>query len=99
MLTYIHRIGRTGRANRSGKAVTFFTDEDKPVVRSLANLLSVSGCDVPLWILEMPKPNKNLKKKLEKHPVKRLPVGIAEGKDKNWDKQLEKMDKRWQKQK
>lgn len=53
-------------------------------MRSLANLLKVSGCSVPEWILEMPKPKKELKKKLEKHPVKRLPVGVAEGKDKNW---------------
>ena len=51
MLTYIHRVGRTGRAERTGKAVTFFTDEDKPIVKSLANLLNASGCKVPEWIL------------------------------------------------
>ena len=51
MLTYIHRIGRTGRAERKGKAVTLFTDEDKPIVKSLANLLAASGCGVPGWIL------------------------------------------------
>lgn len=47
MLTYIHRVGRTGRAGNSGSAITLFTDEDKPLVRSLANLLKTSGCDVP----------------------------------------------------
>lgn len=26
---YIHRIGRTGRAGRRGKAVTYFTQDDK----------------------------------------------------------------------
>lgn len=85
ILTYIHRIGRTGRAEKKGQAVTFFTDEDKPVVRSLANLLSVSGCPVPDWILALPNPDRKLKKKLEKYPVKRLPVGVASAKDKNFD--------------
>ena len=85
MLTYIHRVGRTGRASRTGTAITFFTEEDKPIVRSLANLLQASGCSVPEWILQLPKPDRKLKKKLEKHPTKRLPVGVAEGKDKNWD--------------
>jgi len=32
-ISYIHRIGRTGRAGRSGKAVTFFTNDDKPMLR------------------------------------------------------------------
>ena len=26
MLTYIHRVGRTGRADREGDAITFYTD-------------------------------------------------------------------------
>ncbi|XP_036307587.1 probable ATP-dependent RNA helicase DDX52 isoform X3 [Pipistrellus kuhlii] len=30
---YIHRIGRTGRAGHKGKAVTFFTEDDKPLLR------------------------------------------------------------------
>ncbi|KAM3835984.1 LOW QUALITY PROTEIN: putative ATP-dependent RNA helicase DDX52, partial [Diretmus argenteus] len=30
---YIHRIGRTGRAGHHGKAVTFFTEDDKPLLR------------------------------------------------------------------
>jgi len=47
MINFIHRVGRTGRANREGKAVTFFTDEDKPLLRSLGNMLKVSGCEVP----------------------------------------------------
>ena len=64
MLTYIHRVGRTGRADRNGTAITLFTDEDKPIVRSLANLLHVSGCPVPEWILTMPKSHKKVLKKL-----------------------------------
>lgn len=32
---YTHRIGRTGRAERTGKACTFITDEDRDLVRAL----------------------------------------------------------------
>lgn len=37
---YIHRIGRTGRVNRSGEALTFITGEDTGVVRNLEHLLN-----------------------------------------------------------
>ncbi len=39
---YIHRIGRTGRVDRSGDAFTFVTGEDAPMVRSLERLLNAS---------------------------------------------------------
>ena len=44
IINYIHRVGRTGRASRKGEAITFFTDQDKPLLKSLANLLKLSGC-------------------------------------------------------
>lgn len=44
MITYVHRVGRTGRAGKEGKAITLFTDDDKDMLRSLANVLKVSGC-------------------------------------------------------
>ena len=51
-------------------------------MRSLANLLKTSGCIIPDWIAEMPKAKKQVIKKFQKFPVKRLPVGKADGKDK-----------------
>jgi ATP-dependent RNA helicase RhlE len=36
---YIHRIGRTGRAAKSGDAFTFVTDEDGPMVRGIEKVL------------------------------------------------------------
>ncbi len=33
--TYIHRIGRTGRAERSGQAFTLITDDDSQMVRAI----------------------------------------------------------------
>lgn len=37
--SYTHRIGRTGRAERSGDAYTFVTDEDQLMVRSIEKAL------------------------------------------------------------
>ncbi|WVQ75579.1 ATP-dependent RNA helicase ROK1 [Cryptococcus sp. DSM 104548] len=73
--SYIHRIGRTGRAGRPGKATTFFTIEDGPHLRTIANVLRSSGCHVPDYMLDMKKPSKNDKRKLAKAPVKRKAVG------------------------
>merc|ERR1712113_359025 len=42
-VSYIHRIGRTGRAGRRGKAITFFTDEDKILLRNVAHIVKGSG--------------------------------------------------------
>jgi len=36
---YIHRIGRTGRAQRTGDAYTLITDEDKDMVRILERIM------------------------------------------------------------
>ncbi|KAF9259626.1 P-loop containing nucleoside triphosphate hydrolase protein [Marasmius fiardii PR-910] len=63
---YIHRIGRTGRAGREGKAVTFFTDEDAPFLKSIANVLLQSGSPVPDWILKLPKPSKMKRREMGK---------------------------------
>lgn len=54
-VSYIHRIGRTGRAGNTGTAVTFFTEADMPNIRSIANVMRLSGCDVPEWMLRIKK--------------------------------------------
>ncbi|KNC96605.1 RNA-dependent ATPase ROK1 [Spizellomyces punctatus DAOM BR117] len=69
--SYIHRIGRTGRAGRGGEAVTYFTKEDAPYLKSVVNVMRDSGCDVPEWMLTMKNPSKNVKKNLKRKPVDR----------------------------
>ncbi|KAG5729796.1 ATP-dependent RNA helicase CHR1 [Termitomyces sp. T112] len=64
--SYVHRIGRTGRAGREGKAVTFFTDEDGPYLKAIANVLLQSGSQVPEWILKLPKPSKMKRRSMGK---------------------------------
>lgn len=56
--SYIHRVGRSGRAGRSGQAVTFYTEEDVPLLRSVAHVIFASGGDVPAWMLSLPKVHK-----------------------------------------
>lgn len=48
---YIHRIGRTGRAEQSGKAFTFITPEDEVAVRALEKKLgrTVQRCVLPTF--------------------------------------------------
>ncbi|EIN13475.1 P-loop containing nucleoside triphosphate hydrolase protein [Punctularia strigosozonata HHB-11173 SS5] len=86
--SYVHRIGRTGRAGREGKAVTYFTNEDAPYLKSIANVLLQSGQPVPEWISSLPKPSK-MKRKLmgkvkraEEVDVKGTIVGKREAKKK-----------------
>lgn len=64
--SYVHRIGRTGRAGREGKAVTYFTNDDAPYLKAIANVLAQSGSTVPDWILKLPKPSKLKRKQMGK---------------------------------
>ncbi|KAM4648375.1 putative ATP-dependent RNA helicase DDX52 isoform 1-T1 [Amazona ochrocephala] len=68
---YIHRIGRTGRAGHTGKAVTFFTEDDKPLLRSIASVIQRAGCPVPDYIKHFPKLQSKQKKKFIKKPLTR----------------------------
>jgi len=68
---YIHRIGRTGRAGRRGRAVTLFTEADVPNLRSIANVMRESGCEVPEWMLQLKPASRATKRKGEHVRVKR----------------------------
>lgn len=49
---YVHRIGRTGRAGKSGVAHTFFTHADKARAGELVNVLKEAGQTVPSELLK-----------------------------------------------
>jgi len=40
--TYVHRIGRTGRAGNDGRAISFCTEEELPYLRSIQKLINQS---------------------------------------------------------
>ncbi|OBS59907.1 hypothetical protein A6R68_08975 [Neotoma lepida] len=74
---YIHRIGRTGRAGNRGKAVTFFTEDDKPLLRSVANVIQQAGCPVPEYIKGLQKLLSKQKKRMIKKPLERESISTT----------------------
>ncbi|KAJ5948293.1 hypothetical protein N7466_001308 [Penicillium verhagenii] len=94
---YVHRVGRTGRAGREGGiAVTYYTKEDIPYVKSIANVIDVSeklrgedgGKSIQKWLLNsLPDLSKKDKQELKKHGVKARQIsqhiGGKGGDDKN----------------
>ncbi|CAK9798331.1 Probable ATP-dependent RNA helicase DDX52 [Anthophora quadrimaculata] len=65
-ISYVHRIGRTGRAGHKGKAITFFTEQDTTNLRSIATIIRESGCNIPDYMLAMKKHSKKERRKLER---------------------------------
>ncbi|KAL2338353.1 hypothetical protein Fmac_012799 [Flemingia macrophylla] len=47
---YVHRIGRTGRAGKTGLATAFFSDKNSPIAKSLVGLLQEAKQEVPAWL-------------------------------------------------
>ncbi|XP_022701866.1 probable ATP-dependent RNA helicase DDX52 isoform X2 [Varroa jacobsoni] len=66
---YIHRVGRTGRAGCTGRALTFFTEYDAPKLREIIQVVRKAGCEVPEYMLKLN--TKRLKNKLKVKREKR----------------------------
>ena len=84
-VTYVHRIGRCGRAGREGEAITLFTENDFEHLRTIANVMKLSGCDIPDWMLSL-KNNKN-----KRVPAKRKSIDTTSG----YDKKQSHKKKQW----
>jgi len=58
--SYIHRIGRTGRVDQHGQALTFVTRRDTPVVRDLEKVLGgkLEHCTLPDFDYDVPAPER-----------------------------------------
>ncbi|XP_057781104.1 DEAD-box ATP-dependent RNA helicase 37-like [Salvia miltiorrhiza] len=47
---YVHRIGRTGRAGKTGLATAFFNDNNASLAKPLADLMQEANQEVPAWL-------------------------------------------------
>ncbi len=77
---YIHRIGRTGRATRSGEAFTLITGEDTVMVRAINRLIGaeIEQRRLPAFDYGSPAPEKEPRPQWVKRPP-RKPFGVAKG--------------------
>ncbi|ETO30632.1 hypothetical protein RFI_06488 [Reticulomyxa filosa] len=52
---YIHRVGRTGRADRVGRALTLWCDVDKPLLRGVVEVIiqANQGHNLPQWMKKL----------------------------------------------
>jgi ATP-dependent RNA helicase DDX23/PRP28 len=66
IVSYCHRIGRTGRAGKFGIATTFLTETDTEVMHGLREYLESTNAAVP--------------QQLAKHPAAQAPVGTRDEK-------------------
>lgn len=84
-----------GRAGRKGKAITYFTQDDKPRLRSIANILRNSGCNVPDYMLTLKKRSKKVRRELERTVAKRQDIAIQNPKQMRMQKKTKgKFDKK-----
>ncbi len=69
--TYVHRIGRTGRAGLGGVAISFCDEEEKPFLKDIQKVISKS---IPV-IEDHPYPASNIIPIVNKDDVKKTPSG------------------------
>ena len=69
--SYIHRIGRTGRAGKKGTAITFFTEDDKERLPMVVKVMKDAGSYVEGW-MEAIKTSKSKLKHLRKETPHRM---------------------------
>jgi len=53
--SYVHRIGRTGRAGNDGLATSFFNEKNRNVCRDLVELLEEAGQEIEPWLYDLAK--------------------------------------------
>ena len=58
--TYIHRIGRTGRAGKEGLAYTFISEDDAGFAHSIVELMKTSGIEPPKLLARFAKVQETL---------------------------------------
>ena len=70
--SYIHRIGRTGRAGNKGLAITFFTEDDRERLPPIVKIAVESGSTVDDWLLALKVPKKRQRQLARQTPQRMI---------------------------
>lgn len=73
--TYVHRIGRTGRAGAHGTAISFFTSEEKSVIRDIERRTGKPIDALDIEIVHKPEPEVVRAPAVHRAPQARKPAG------------------------
>lgn len=96
--SYIHRVGRCGRGNKTGKAITLYTNDDqKGILRDIAKLVEKSGSRVEGFLLQLKKSTKKQRLELLKKAPKRKNISNkveSSKKSKKWKRTLARKAKK-----
>lgn len=63
---YIHQVGRAGKLNKSGFAISFINNSNKDIFRSLFELCKTSNMKLPAEVTNSPYLQQQLEKQLRK---------------------------------
>ncbi len=74
---YVHRIGRTGRGGREGKAITLYTKEDSIAIKPIINVMKQSGSKYDEWMDNMTKISKKQKQSIKNGQIKRNDISTV----------------------
>ncbi|XP_076259278.1 putative ATP-dependent RNA helicase DDX43 [Rhynchophorus ferrugineus] len=80
MAEYVHRIGRTGRAGKTGESISFFTKEDWAHASELIEILEEANQEVPKGLCELAEryDKRNKKKNEDEELPKRKQLTLAD---------------------
>lgn len=93
--SYVHRIGRTGRAGLEGVAFTFYSSDDRPLLDTIEQELSIK-----IEKLQQPKSEKKEKREPVKKEFQRnYSNKDSNSKKKNVEKSNKPKEKKWEKPK
>ncbi|KAI3654993.1 hypothetical protein MP228_000373 [Amoeboaphelidium protococcarum] len=71
---YVHRVGRTGRANRKGTAYTLITPQQERFAPDIVRAMAASGAQIPPDLIKM---KDNFIKKVERGEAKFMSSGFG----------------------